>query len=75
MHTYSKECLCDEVIPDGDDTIHVIPNNDLEPHFLFDNCHCHPKWDPDADYLFAHNSFDRRELSESDYRNPKRLCN
>lgn len=58
-------------------SLHVVPNEDLEPHFLFEDCHCHPKRDPapGAVELFIHNSFDRRELSEPDYKEPKRLCN
>lgn len=59
----------------GGDVLHVVPNNDLEPHFLFKDCHCHPRQNPEAEYMFLHNSFDRRELSEPDYTGPQRLCN
>ncbi len=50
----------------GDQT-HVVPVEDLEPHFLTDECHCLPRRHPDTDKnLVIHNSFDGRELTEPD---------
>ncbi len=46
---------------------HVLPIDDLEPHFNMVDCHCHPERHPDStENIIVHNSFDRRELTEPD---------
>ena len=42
------------------DTIHVLPNNDKEPHH-FTDCHCGVKY---VDSIYVHSSFDGREILE-----------
>lgn len=57
------------VIDSGDGALHVTPSNDIEPHFETIECHCHPERHPDTtEYFVIHNSFDRREYAEPDYR-------
>ena len=47
---------------------HILPIDDLEPHFETPDCHCHPERHPETkDGLTVHNSFDRREYSEPDH--------
>lgn len=50
---------------------HVIPIDDLEPHFETPDCHCHPNRHPETtDQITVHNSFDRREEREPDHPRP-----
>jgi hypothetical protein len=48
--------------------MHIIPTEDVEPHFEIPDCHCHPERHPEttADVI-VHNSFDRRELAEPNH--------
>ena len=47
---------------------HIVPNNDLRPHPLTENCWCRPTvWKNDDGYtIITHNSLDRRELYENE---------
>lgn len=52
--------------------VHVIPINDLYPHWLTSECECLPKHEQtykedgvtEAEILYTHNSYDKRELHE-----------
>ncbi len=48
------------------DQVHVIPHEDLEPHFETPECHCRPERHPHTDeQVVVHNSFDGREAAEN----------
>lgn len=52
-------------VPSGDQ-VHVVPHEDLEPHLLTAECHCHPERHPVTnEQVVVHNSFDRREAAEN----------
>lgn len=44
------------------DSVHVMPIDDDEDHYFFD-CKCSPSY---KEGVYIHNSFDKRELLESD---------
>jgi hypothetical protein len=45
--------------------IHIIPENDSQPHEELTTCHCHPRVDfTQGVMVVIHNSFDGRELLE-----------
>jgi hypothetical protein len=43
--------------------LHILPSNDIFDHIDQPDCNCNPKI---KDGVCVHNSFDRRELFESD---------
>lgn len=52
-------------LPGTEGDIHVIPNNDIEPHDISEGCWCHPVDAPDSeDFVWIHNSKDGRETYE-----------
>lgn len=52
-----------------DEDIHVYPNEDIKEHALTMDCWCKPKIEQDLPpYLIVHNSADKRELKEWDYK-------
>jgi hypothetical protein len=56
---------------DGYGPVHVIPEHDLWPHEMSENCCCRPEDDDDnARWILIHNAFDGREDFESGKRSP-----
>lgn len=45
----------------GEHTAHVIPDNDLRPHFVRTDCWCGPVEDAETPGRFMHNALDSRE--------------
>jgi len=44
---------------------HILPCNDIKPHFETNLCHCNPKLEVvNGNLLVIHNSFDGREIIE-----------
>jgi len=58
--------------------IHVMPINDLLPHYEREDCHCDPEIKVEGGKLvIVHNSFDGREFSEpghEPYRPPEEIA-
>jgi len=53
------------VIYEDSGVSHIIPLEDIEPHFQTIDCHCHPERHPETTgRMVVHNSFDGREKSE-----------
>lgn len=48
----------------SDNTVHVLPVDDLKPHKASKDCWCGPWEEPINPGVFVHNSLDRRELYE-----------
>lgn len=46
---------------------HVIPKDDIKSHAYAFWCKCKPQCDPTGAAVALHNSFDQRELKESDH--------
>jgi len=54
-------------VVEEDNTMHVLPQDDLKPHNLTTSCWCKPIKDPrwkKSIPIWIHNSADRRELIE-----------
>jgi hypothetical protein len=48
----------------SDNSVHVIPNNDLREHVSSADCWCRPSQDEDEPLLWVHHSMDQRETYE-----------
>ena len=50
--------------------IHIIPIDDLEEHEELSTCKCNPRLiEENGEFLFVHNSFDKREVIERLFEN------